>query len=172
MQRMLKINCYALCPTILLLLFSSLFAGETGKIAGVIIDKTSKEPVAGANIVINTIWLDDLEVSMDRPMGAASDADGVYYIINITPGMYNVSVSFVGYIDEVKTKVQIYVDKTTTVNFELTPEILSTETIFVSAYRPAEVEKDLTATKTTYDINSLQNHCRYDRYRQCALPSG
>jgi len=157
MQRKFKINCNALWLTILLLLYSSLFAGETGKIAGIIIDKTSKEPVAGANIVINTVWLENLEVTMERPLGAASDADGVFYIINITPGTYNVYVSFVGYIDEVKTKVQVYVDKTTTVDFELTPEILSTETIFVSAYRPAEVEKDLTATKTTYDINSLQN---------------
>ncbi|TFG99034.1 MAG: TonB-dependent receptor, partial [Calditrichales bacterium] len=142
----------------LLLSYPPLFAGETGKIAGVIIDKATQEPVVGANVVLNTLWMDDhQEVPMERPLGAATDLDGTFYIINITPGVYNVNISFIGYVDEVRTKVQVYVDKTTTVNFELTAEILTTEAIVVSAYRPEEVERDLTATKTTYDINNLQN---------------
>jgi outer membrane receptor protein involved in Fe transport len=150
-----------LCTRFLLLAFLflsnlTLFAGETGKIAGVITDKETNEPVAGANVIINKIWLDDVEVTMGRPMGAATDLDGIYYIINIPPGIYNIQVSFVSYVDEVRTKVQIFVDKTTTLDFEITPVVLTTETIVVSAYRPAEVEKDLTATKTTYDMNSLQ----------------
>ena len=157
MRRVSEIKYYMVILIFLLLSISSLFAGETGKIAGVITDKSTKEFIAGANVVINTLWLDDQEVTMDRPMGAATDINGVFYIINITPGVYSVSVSFIGYVEEVQTKVQVYVDKTTTVDFNLTPEILTTETIMVSAYRPAEVEKDLTATKITYDINSLQN---------------
>ncbi len=157
MQRTPGINYCSFILIILLLSYSTLFAGETGKIAGVIIDKASKNPVAGANIVINTIWLDDLEATMGRPMGAATDVDGVFYIINIPPGVYNVQVSFIGYVDEIKTKVKVFVDKTTTVNFEMLSEILTGETIVVSAYRPAEVEKDLTATKTTYDMNKIQN---------------
>ena len=58
--------------TLLIVLCSvNLFAGETGKISGYITDKSTGEPLIGANIIVEGTYL-----------GAAADIDGYYFIIN------------------------------------------------------------------------------------------
>ena len=49
-----------------------IIAGETGKIAGVVEDKQSGEPLLGVNVIIK-----------GTTMGAATDEDGKYFIINV-----------------------------------------------------------------------------------------
>ena len=51
---------------------SIVMAGTTGKISGRIIDGESGEPLPGANVVIE-----------NSTMGAATDVEGYYYIINV-----------------------------------------------------------------------------------------
>ena len=61
-------------PVILIFLlinFSNLYAGTTGKIAGKIIDAGTKGPLIGANVFLRGTTL-----------GAATDRDGKYFIIN------------------------------------------------------------------------------------------
>ena len=64
----------------------AVFGGTTGKIAGRIIDRESGEPLVGVNVVIEESYL-----------GASSDSDGRYFIINISPGIYSLQVSMIGY---------------------------------------------------------------------------
>ena len=59
--------------TLTLLLSISLFAGETGKIAGRITDSESGEPLAFANIIIISQWIDGEEYKLDNMLGSASD---------------------------------------------------------------------------------------------------
>jgi len=68
-----------------------LYAGVAGKISGRLIDKTTHEPLISANVIIK-----------GTSLGASSDLDGNYSILNIPPGVYTVSISVVGY-----RKVQI-----------------------------------------------------------------
>lgn len=56
------------------MLISVSFAGTSGKIAGHIRDADSKEPLPGVNVVI--------EGTM---MGAATDLEGYYVILNVPP---------------------------------------------------------------------------------------
>jgi hypothetical protein len=67
---------------ILPLLFMILFcgygivvSGTTGKISGQVMDARTGEPLPGVNIVIT-----------QTAIGAATNLDGFYYIINIPPG--------------------------------------------------------------------------------------
>jgi len=55
--------------------------------------------------------------------GAATDADGEYVIINVSPGVYSLRASFVGYGDQVVENVEVNSGFTTIVNFELRPGI-------------------------------------------------
>ena len=58
------------------------YAQSTGKIMGKVIDATLNEGIPFANVMIDGTTL-----------GAASDADGNYVILNIPPGKYNVTAS-------------------------------------------------------------------------------
>jgi outer membrane receptor protein involved in Fe transport len=123
-----------------------LFAGETGKIAGKVLDKETGDPLAGANIQISGTLL-----------GSAVNLDGEYFIINIPPGTYELRCTFVGYKEEVITTVRVFIDKTTRVDFQMSEQVLLGEAVVVTAYRPDEVEVDLTATRQTYDVSEIEN---------------
>ena len=63
-------------PSIVLLSFiivvNATFAGVTGKIAGLVTDSQNKAPVIGANVYIE-----------NQQLGAATDQEGQYFILNI-----------------------------------------------------------------------------------------
>ena len=63
-----------------------IFSQTTGKISGFVIDAESNQPIVGANILIK-----------DTSLGTASDNDGIFYIINLSPGKYLVECSVIGY---------------------------------------------------------------------------
>ena len=87
-------------------LASAVFAGSTGKIAGKVVDKSTGETLPGANVVI-----------AGTTLGAVTDADGNYFILNVPPGSYAVSASMVGYHKATQANVRVFIDLTTTVNF-------------------------------------------------------
>ncbi len=119
-------------------------AGTTGKLAGRVTAGDSREPLVGANILIEGTFL-----------GAAADADGYYFIANIPPGSYRVSVSMVGYHKKTFTDVIIKIDLTTRLDVELTPALLEVQEIVVQAERPM-IQKDLTSTSVTVSAEDMK----------------
>ena len=111
------------------------FAGTTGKISGKIIDSSNGEPLIGANVII-----------MGTTLGAATDFDGNFFIINIPPGKYEVKASIIGYNSVLVQNVKVSVDQTTKLNFELQEEAVEMGDVIVVATRPI-VQKDLTSTQ-------------------------
>jgi outer membrane receptor protein involved in Fe transport len=110
-------------------------AGTTGKISGKITDATTGEPLIGANVII-----------MGTNLGAATDFDGNFFIINIPPGKYEVKASIIGYNAVLIQNVNVSVDQTTKLNFELQEEAVEMGDVIVVATRPI-VQKDLTSTQ-------------------------
>ncbi|MCW8849807.1 MAG: TonB-dependent receptor, partial [Melioribacteraceae bacterium] len=148
---------FKLATFLTLLLSISLFAGETGKIAGRITDSESGEPLAFANITIISQWTDGEEYPLANMLGSASDINGDYFIINISPGIYNVKVSYIGYYDEIRTKVSVSVDKTTNIDYMLKSEALTVVgDVVVTAFAIDKAERDLTATKSSYDLSKIE----------------
>ncbi len=121
----------------LLLLFAGavVHAGTTGKISGKILDASTKEALIGANVIIE-----------GTNLGAATDFDGNYFIINIPPGTYNIKASLVGYASITFTNVKVSVDQTTKIDFELAEESIQLTDVVVTAERSI-VRKDLTSTE-------------------------
>jgi outer membrane receptor protein involved in Fe transport len=117
------------------------FARETqgvsgGKIIGYVFDSSTGEAIPGANIQL-----------VGKSMGAATDENGEYYILNIPPGIYDVQASIIGFRSLIKTGVEISINHTTTLNFELEETVLELqETATVVADRPL-VEIDETSTR-------------------------
>ncbi len=126
------------------LLLSSAFAGTTGKIAGRIMDSRTKEPLVGANVIIEGTFL-----------GASTDADGDFYIINIPVGTYTLHVSYVGYQSIKHPGVRVILDQTTKIDFQLGEDIAEGETIEVVA-NAFKVQKDETTKKITIQADDIQ----------------
>lgn len=143
--------------TIIASYFSLVFAGETGKIAGKVLDKSTGEALIGANIIIVGKWEGGVEKKVPNLLGASTDTEGEYFILNVAPGIYSIRASYIGYQEEQIVNVAVNVDKTTIVNFSLNPHALQQEEIVVTAFSPLKVEKDITATKQVYDIADVQN---------------
>ncbi len=139
----LRFACLALLLSVLI---HQLFAGETGKIAGHIVDKKTGEALPGANIQI-----------VGTTLGAAADVNGEYFIINIPPGTYDLKATIIGYKTVLKKQVPVSVDKTTWVDLELTSRVIAGEKVVVTAYKPDKVEIDLTATRQSYNVNQVKN---------------
>ena len=123
------------CST--LLIVSVIQAGTSGKIAGKIVDAQTKEALVGVNVVIPGMTL-----------GASTDVDGNYFIINIPPGTYQVRASAVGFSPLAMIDVKVFVDQTTRINFELQAQAIELTGVEITATRPI-VQKDLTSTTST-----------------------
>ncbi len=135
--------------TIILILFFAfanfIIAGTTGKIAGRIIDKTTGEPLPFVNVII-----------VGTTQGAASDIDGYYNILNLSPDTYSVKASAIGYNSMVVENVKVSIDFTTKVNFALTPSSVELgQEVVVTASRPL-VQKDLTSSTSTINSQDIQ----------------
>ena len=113
---------------------ASLLAG--GKIVGLVKDSKTGEPIPGVNVAIE-----------GTTIGAATDLNGEYFILNITPGVYSLRASIIGYKTVIQTGIEVSVDHTTVINFELEETVLELEeAVVVTASRPL-VEKDQTSTR-------------------------
>lgn len=130
---------------VLILTLSSVLVGSTtGKIAGNVVDALTKEPLVGANVLIEGTFL-----------GGSTDADGDFYIINIPVGTYTITVSYIGYQTIIYPGVRVILDQTTKLNFELREEIAEGEAIVVTA-EAFKVQKDETTKKITIQKDDIQ----------------
>jgi outer membrane receptor protein involved in Fe transport len=120
-----------------------LYGGTTGKIAGRVIDQATGQPLPGASISIE-----------GAKFGAASNTDGFYDIINISPGDYTVIVQFVGYTKTRIENVRVEVDRTTKLDVPLSEESVSLGEVVIRAERPA-VQKDRTYTASVVNAESI-----------------
>ncbi len=112
-------------------------SGTTGKIAGKIVDAQTSEALAGINVLV-----------IGTALGAATDIEGSYFIINLAPGTYKLKASAVGYTSTVIADVQVSADQTTRINFSLSAQAIEMGGVEVTVSRPI-VQKDLTSTVST-----------------------
>ena len=120
-------------------------AGETGKIAGRVLDDAG-QPLPQANVVIT-----------GQSLGAASDVSGYYVILNIPVGTYAVEASMIGYQAVIVTDVRVEPDRTARVDFRLSASAINVPGITVHAEKPM-VSKDMVGARYSLpaqDINSL-----------------
>ncbi len=139
---MKKINIF-LALLLLTFSFQLNFAGTTGKIAGKVIDAETKEPLLGVNIVL-----------VGTNLGAASDIDGEFFIINIPPGIYTVKASMIGYNSQSVEQVRIQVDLTTRLDFQLSSTAIQIgQEVMVVAKKV--IQKDLTSSERSFQSDQI-----------------
>jgi len=124
---------------ILILLVSTAlsFAQTTGKIAGRVTDSETDEPLPGVNVVLE-----------GTSLGAATDEDGYFTILNVDPGTYDVTASMIGYQQVTKSGAEVSIGHTTPVQFSLEPAAIAGEAVTVEAQREV-VKLDLSSSSIT-----------------------
>jgi len=106
----------------------------TGKIAGRVTDAGTGEPLPFVNVLID-----------GSSIGSATDIDGYYAILNVSPGVYDLKASAIGYSPVMVQGVKVSIDLTSTVDIQLTESSVELTQVVVLAERPL-VTKDLTAS--------------------------
>jgi outer membrane receptor protein involved in Fe transport len=120
---------------ILIVLVSSLLSAQTsGKISGVITDVQTGEPLIGANVVI-----------VGTSLGASTDIEGTFFILNIPAGKYDIQASMIGYEKVVQRDLVVNSGRTTTADFKIKSTTLEQAVVIVEATRP-DVEPEKTST--------------------------
>lgn len=137
----MKVKLLLFFSFLIIFLFSSLtlYAGNTGKLAGKITDNKTNEPLIGITVLIE-----------GTSLGAATDQNGNYVINNIEPGIFSVNFSGVGFQRKKITNVKISADFTTRLDLKMEEENINLETIVVVANTPL-IRKDLTSSQTVID---------------------
>jgi TonB-dependent receptor len=101
-----KVNYTQIVLTILILFISSsLFAAAIGKISGTVKDKKTGETLVGVTVKI-----------AGTKLGASTDIEGRFMIAGLTTGTYTLEVSYVGYVTQTITDVEIKENTVTPLN--------------------------------------------------------
>ncbi len=129
---------------IFLVVTHSMEAAVTGKIAGVIVDAKTGEPLPGVNVLVE---------STNR--GATADADGYYYIIRLEPGIYNIQARMMGYKNLMKIGVRVESGHTTPLNFKLEPTVVVGEGVVVEAEREI-IKMDLAGSSFSAERSEIE----------------
>ena len=126
-------------------LASNLIAQTSGKVRGTVTDEATGEALIGANVLIDGTGL-----------GAATDENGEYFILNVSPGAYTMRAEIIGYQTAVELDVRVFIDLTTTINFVTSVEAVTGEAVEVLAERPL-VQPDVAGTVINVSGGDIEN---------------
>ena len=126
----------------LTILSSLLFGGTSGKITGTVKDSKTGEPLIGVNILVE-----------GTAMGASTNPDGYYVILNVPPGVYTLKATYVGYASVAISDVRVNIDQTTTQDIAMEQASVQAKEVVIVAERPV-VQRDVAAS--TVNLTPLQ----------------
>ena len=125
--------------------FSPAYAQQTGKIVGKVVDSRSGQPMGGANVLVE-----------GTKLGASTDLDGVFFILNVPPGNYVVQASILGYSPVRFEEVRVSTGLTTTITFEMEETVMqAAEAVTYVAERPL-IQRDQTESRTTRNAADIK----------------
>ncbi len=125
-----------------LLIFSGIMYAQ-GKIIGKVTDKSNGEPLLGVNVVI-----------LGTHMGAATDENGEYIIVNVPVGTYSLQASMVGTNKVTQTNVVVSQNQTTRVDFQLEQTAIVGEEVVITAKRDI-LHKEVSSSQIVIDNKQL-----------------
>lgn len=126
-----------------LMAVTAAMGGTTGKIAGRVTDRQSGEAVVGANVTV-----------AGTSLGASTDTEGYYHIINVPPGTYDVTFSCIGY-NRLTQRSAVRVDQTSTVDVRMSGGSVDLEEVVVQAERVV-IQRDQSSTVQRMGAEDLE----------------
>ncbi|UCD39018.1 MAG: TonB-dependent receptor, partial [Fidelibacterota bacterium] len=120
--------------------------GQTGKVSGRVYDQETGMALPGANVTIERVWQSGKPVELFTKPGTAADTDGYFFLLNVSPGTYDIQAAVIGYIPLVINQVQVNIDRTITVDFRLESTVLEIGAVEVVAEQEV-IKADVSTTQ-------------------------
>jgi len=130
-------------------------AQTTGKLSGRIVDNQG-EALAGATVIVT-----------GTKLGASTDLEGYYNVLNIPAGTYTVRYTYIGFQAKVVENIRINADQTTKIDVELSDDVVISQEVVVVAKRPivevnqtssvSSISKEEIANLPVQDLNEIVN---------------
>lgn len=141
----MKIKLTMLFILFLLSLTINFSFAQTGKIVGKVTDQETGEALIGANIII-----------AGTNLGAATNVDGNFIILNVTPGTYSLVGKYIGYKDVTQSNINVSSNLTTNLDFQLPSETY--ELGVVTIFAPKDlINKNITNSNTVINSEDMKN---------------
>lgn len=140
-----KLNLKHLLTLIAFVFGISAFA-QTGTIKGRVFDKINNESLPFANVVIE-----------GTTIGTTTDLDG-NYVLNVEPGLYNITASFVGYKNITEYEIQVSLSKPAVIDFALDAGNQTLAEVEVSAQDRFQRKEESPVSVSTLGINEIQRN--------------
>ncbi len=135
---------FLLVAGFLFLLGSSPAFAQTGKVTGVVTDAQTGEPLVGVQVYLE-----------GTGRGALTSENGRFFIVNIEPGAYAVVAELLGYQTMRVENVQVSIDITRTVDFQLTPQAIAVGEIRVEVEATPLIETQATGTRDFISLSDV-----------------
>ena len=128
----------------LFIIVSFAWTQTTGKLRGTV-SSSDGQALAGANVIVD-----------GTSMGAATDGDGGYTILNVSAGRYSVTASYIGYKSTTESNVVVKVNLTTPMGFSLESSAVEGEAVTIVGQKRL-IEPSATNSVRTVDSEEIQN---------------
>jgi len=131
----------------LFLLLTVSWVAQAQVIRGTVVDDASNDPIPGAIVSIQ-----------GSPIQAPTDFDGNFELRGMVPGLYNVSVSFIGYEGKTQFEVQVTQAKAAIVNFRLREALQVLDEVVISTQQQFKQEAQSPVSVQSIGINEIQRN--------------
>lgn len=125
-------------------------AQQWARLKGKVYDKTTKETLPGANVVV-----------VNTSLGAATDYDGEFVLNHVPPGKQKIRVSYIGYKDTT-LEIDAQAGKTIQQDFALVPQALTSIEIVITAQAKGQRE----AINQQLTSNTIKNVVSAEKIRE------
>lgn len=120
-------------------------AQTTSRIQGIVKDAKTGEPLPGVNVLV-----------VGTTIGAVTDLEGRYFIVNVPIGTYEVKASMVGYAPVLVKDVLVSLSRVATVNFEMKESEITTHEVVVVAQRN-QLHQEVSGTQMVSTSSDITN---------------
>ena len=130
---------------LMILLSSAMFSQNRSKIEGKITDAETGEELLVANVIL-----------LDTHLGAATDINGKFIIINVPVGTYRIQASMIGYKKNIVEGVVVSADRVTSLEIKMIPGYVESEEVIVVA-KKNELHNEVSNTQLVVTTDQIIN---------------
>lgn len=137
----------------LIILSAAAYAG-VGKITGKVTEKKTGDPALAASIVLTHVMQDGKETPVPISIGATTDVNGYYVILNVPPGEYTVKTSSIGFSTVITKGIKVEPDRTMRLDLVIEESTVGLNEIVVTAKQEV-IKADVSGTQELISADKI-----------------